>query len=206
MTNFLKKQPDPNLRKAILHEIDNICSRCYKCPLGYSRNRTVFSSGNPDAKIMILGEAPGETEDNTGIPFSGRAGKLLDKMIAGAGLDRDNDIYICNIIKCRPPNNRRPQESEIQACKVYAEAQLELIKPRILVSCGSTSMTYLLGKKKSITAERGVWHDGPHGSKLTTVLHPSYLLRKMSYSEDSPLRLTENDWKNIHNEFKKLST
>lgn len=155
-------------------------SACTKCNLHATRKNTVFSRGNPQASICIVGEAPGEDEDNQGLPFVGRSGKLLDEMITSLGLDPTKDIYVCNIIKCRPPGNRRPEEAEVNSCISYLEEQIQLVAPKVIVALGSTAVDSLLPANTfGITKIRGkVFKFGK--TALIPTYHPSYVLRNGS--------------------------
>lgn len=150
---------------------------CVRCSLASSRSQTVFSRGNPEAKVCFVGEAPGADEDAQGLPFVGRAGQLLDRMIAAMGLSPERDVYVCNIIKCRPPDNRRPEPEEIAACIPYLHEQLTLIKPRVIVALGNTAVAALLETKLGITKLRGQWKLYRGQTLVMPTYHPSYLLR-----------------------------
>jgi DNA polymerase len=150
-------------------------SGCVKCRLCETRTQTVFGEGDVDAKIFFIGEGPGETEDETGRPFVGRAGQLLDKMIAAMGLSREQ-VYIANIVKCRPPNNRVPAPDEVTTCTPYLERQLEIIRPAAIVTLGLPSTQYMLKTKLSMGKLRGNWHSW-RGIKLMPTYHPAYVLR-----------------------------
>ena len=163
-----------------LEQVKQACQTCQKCPLGQTRTHIVFSDGRPNHKIMLIGEAPGFHEDQTGKPFVGRAGQLLDKILESVGLSREKDVYICNTLKCRPPNNRDPLPAEKAACRAYLDAQLAILKPRIIILCGRVALTSFLTESKSISKIRGQWFDGPYGSKMMPIFHPSYLLRNPS--------------------------
>ncbi len=158
---------------------------CTKCGLSRTRNNTVFGAGHPAARIVFVGEGPGHDEDMSGVPFVGRAGELLTKMIeSGMGLNRD-DVYICNVVKCRPPNNRDPAPDETRACKDYLFRQIEIIRPQIIIALGSPAVKLLLNTREGITRLRGRLHDFyPSGSSLigepiplAPTFHPAYLLR-----------------------------
>jgi uracil-DNA glycosylase len=149
-----------------------LCTRCRLCE---TRTHTVFGEGDVDAKIFFIGEGPGETEDRTGRPFVGRAGELLNKMIAGMGLAREQ-VYIANIVKCRPPNNRVPAPDEVATCTPYLERQLEIIRPSAIVTLGLPSTQYMLQTKLSMGRLRGQFHAW-RGIPLMPTYHPAYVLR-----------------------------
>ena len=169
------------------------CENCQKCALGKSRTKCVFSAGIPNNKIVLIGEAPGFNEDQTGEPFVGRAGQLLDKILESVGFSRKENIYICNTIKCRPPNNRDPLPEEKAACRSYLDRQLDILKPKIILLCGKVALTSFLDTKEGITRLRGKWYDGPHGAKMMPIFHPSYLLRNQSRDKGSPKWLMWQD-------------
>jgi DNA polymerase len=148
---------------------------CQKCGLSRTRTNTVFGEGDVDAGVFFIGEGPGETEDQTGRPFVGRAGQLLDKMIAGMGLRRDQ-VFIGNIVKCRPPENRVPAPDEVDTCTPYLVRQLEIIRPKVIVTLGLPSAKYMLKTRSSMGQLRGRWHDW-RGIRLMPTFHPAYLLR-----------------------------
>jgi len=152
---------------------------CTKCSLHSTRNNTVFSRGNPQATLCFVGEAPGEDEDLQGAPFVGRSGQLLDKTLAELQINVDRDIYVANIIKCRPPKNRRPTEEEINFCLDYLEEQLKLVAPKVIVALGSTAVNGLINTTYGITKIRGQFF-----KRRTTLVmptyHPSYVLRNGS--------------------------
>ncbi len=152
---------------------------CTKCTLHSTRTNTVFSRGNPNASLCFVGEAPGEDEDKQGFPFVGRSGKLLDETLVSLGLDIEKDIYVCNIIKCRPPGNRRPSEEEINFCIDYLEEQLKLVNPKVIVALGSTAVNGLINTTYGITKIHGQFFK----RRQTVVMpayHPSYVLRNGS--------------------------
>ena len=150
-------------------------SRCTRCELSRSRKSVVFGEGNERARVVFVGEAPGEEEDRQGRPFVGRAGKLLDQMIERIGLNR-KDVFICNVLKCRPPNNRDPEAREVEVCKDYLVAQLALIKPSLICTLGKHAYNTLMGVDARITKVRGIL-TSYKGTKLLPTYHPSYLLR-----------------------------
>jgi uracil-DNA glycosylase len=154
---------------------------CVLCRLCETRKNTVFGEGDPDAKIFFIGEGPGENEDLQGRPFVGRAGELLNKMIAGMGLRREQ-VYIANIVKCRPPNNRVPAPDEVETCTPYLVKQLEIVRPKVIVTLGLPSSKYMLASKLSMGKLRGQWHNW-RGIKLMPTYHPAFLLR--SYTEEN---------------------
>ena len=180
------------------------CLSCEKCELAKSRTNVVFSDGVPNHKIMLIGEAPGYWEDQKGIPFVGKAGQLLDKIFASVGFTR-NDIYICNTIKCRPPENRNPLPEEKEACFNYLKAQIDILKPKIILVCGNVALNTMLPEERGITRARGKWFDGPYGSKMMPIFHPSYLLRNDSRTKGSPKWLMWQDIQEIRREYDKLT-
>lgn len=189
--NFSKT--DEILRFKTLKEVEEVCKFCYKCDLSKSRSRIVFSGGTPAAKLMLIGEGPGKNEDETGLPFVGRAGKLLDKILLSQNITREKDIYICNTVKCRPPENRTPTPGEMEACRVYLEAQVQLIRPKLILLSGSSAVKDVLGSKEPISKIRGQWFDGPFGSRVMPIFHPSYLLRFKTDEPGNPKWLMMQD-------------
>ncbi|MDD3594491.1 MAG: uracil-DNA glycosylase [Candidatus Gastranaerophilales bacterium] len=187
----------PKKKVKILNEVKEICSQCKACGLHKTRTNVVFSDGNPSAKLMIIGEAPGKNEDERGLPFVGRSGQLLERLLANEGITRANDVYICNTVKCRPPENRVPTNEEKELCKGYLDAQISLIKPEIILLCGATAVQSMLDVKKGITSIRGEFFDGPFGAKMMPIFHPAYLLRYQSDKEGSPMRLMKDDIKKV---------
>jgi uracil-DNA glycosylase family 4 len=159
----------------LLHLADDV-SECTKCSLSETRGQTVFSRGHPRAKLMLIGEAPGELEDKTGKPFVGPSGELLDKAILGMGLDRERDVYICNALKCRPPENRSPSTDEVEACWPYLKLQIKLVHPKVIVTLGKTA-TKAVGLPTG-QHWRGQWSIGPFGILTMPTYHPAYLLRE----------------------------
>ena len=186
--------------KTELEQLESIkmkCLSCNKCSLAQTRTNIVFSGGIPNHKLMLIGEAPGYYEDQKGEPFVGKAGQLLDRIFASVGLSRQKDVYICNTLKCRPPNNRDPLPDEKLACKEYLDAQIEILKPRIILLCGRVAVSYLLNTTQGITKLRGKWFEGPYMSKMMPIFHPSYLLRNDSREKGSPKWLMWQDIKEI---------
>ena len=152
---------------------------CRECALGAQRNKSVYSDGGPEARIVFVGEAPGAEEDATGIPFVGRAGQLLNKMLAAMGFERE-EVYICNTLKCRPPGNRDPLPSEKDACEHFLIEQLRILQPDILVALGAHAAQYLCASDLTIGRLRGNWHSF-HGLAVRATYHPAFLLRSPSY-------------------------
>ncbi|MBQ2729509.1 MAG: uracil-DNA glycosylase [Clostridia bacterium] len=163
-------------------ELEAACKSCYKCPLGERRTNIVIGTGNKNADIMFVGEAPGADEDKTGIPFVGAAGKHLDKFLSAVGIDRE-DVYIANILKCRPPNNRDPLPEEQDICIKYLREQVKLIRPKIIVCLGRISAMRLIDPEFRITKMHGQFYK--RGDfHICAVYHPSALLRDASKNED----------------------
>ncbi|MBN2358370.1 MAG: uracil-DNA glycosylase [Deltaproteobacteria bacterium] len=162
-------------RGAALDSIRAEIGDCTRCQLHRRRHHIVFGQGDPAAELVFVGEGPGEDEDRQGIPFVGKAGELLTRMIGAMGLTRDQ-VYICNIVKCRPPNNRDPEPDEVAACEPFLRAQLAAIKPRVIVALGRCAAQTLLGVKVPISRLRGKWASY-QGIPLMPTFHPAYLLR-----------------------------
>jgi uracil-DNA glycosylase family 4 len=148
---------------------------CTRCRLHKQRNKIVFGAGNPRAELVFVGEGPGHDEDVQGLPFVGRAGKLLTQMIEAMGLQRE-DVYICNVVKCRPPENRKPEDDEVATCSPYLYRQLDVIAPKAIVCLGGVAAQTLLKTKDPISRFRGTWFDF-RNTKLLATYHPAYLLR-----------------------------
>ena len=165
---------------ATLAELEAAIQGCLKCPLGPGRIRFVFGEGDPRAGLMFIGEGPGRDEDLQGRPFVGKAGELLDKMIGGLGLSRPQ-VYIANVVKCRPPDNRTPLPEEAAVCLGYLRRQIELIQPKVIVTLGATPLRELVGVKEGITKIRGQWKRleiGGRAIPLMPTFHPAYVLRQ----------------------------
>ena len=163
-------------------ELKLTCKNCTECPLHETRTNCVFGTGNRNAKLMFVGEAPGEKEDLSGIPFVGAAGKLLDKYLEAVGIDR-NEVYIANILKCRPPKNRDPLPAEQDKCIGYLREQVRLIRPKIIVCLGRIAAMRLISPDYKITKEHGTFVD-IKGFTMTAVFHPAALLRDPRRKED----------------------
>jgi uracil-DNA glycosylase family 4 len=165
-------QDKPNALRAIRERIGD----CTRCPLAYAgRHTIVFGDGDPNARILFVGEGPGADEDASGLPFVGKAGQLLNNMIGAMGLTREQ-VYIANIVKCRPPGNRAPEPVEANTCSQFLLEQMDVVHPKVVVALGATAATYLLGVKQSLSSLRGRWHDC-RGAKLVVTYHPAFLLR-----------------------------
>jgi uracil-DNA glycosylase family 4 len=175
-----------------LDELTAACQKCHKCELAATRTHVVVSRGNPQAPLMIIGEGPGQQEDETGLPFVGKAGQLLDKILASVHLDAERDVYICNVVKCRPPGNRTPEPQEVEACKPYLLEQIRLVNPKIILLAGAVAVQAILGEKRGITKIRGQWFTW-QGYDCMPVLHPAYLLRNPSREVGSPKWLMWQD-------------
>ena len=190
------------IKKECLEIVREKCENCRECVLGNTRKNIVFSDGNPEtAKIVLIGEAPGETEDETGTPFVGRAGKLLDEFLADAGISRQDDLYIINTVKCRPPENRVPTDVEKSLCEKFLTAQIDIMNPKAIVFCGATALkSFCEDKKVQISKVRGKWFDvtiNGKSYKSMAIFHPSYLLRNHSMEDGSPRRLMQEDLREI---------
>jgi DNA polymerase len=163
-------------RAAALAAVRAEIGDCTRCPLAYAgRRNIVFADGDPNARLMFVGEGPGADEDASGLPFVGKAGQLLNNMIAAMGLKRE-EVYIANIVKCRPPANRQPEFVEASTCSPFLIQQIDVVRPQVIVALGQTAATYLLGVKQSLASLRGVWHEA-RGAKVAVTYHPAFLLR-----------------------------
>ena len=187
-------------------ELKLACITCTKCALHQSRNQVVFGSGPKQANIMIIGEAPGEKEDQQGMPFVGRSGQLLTTLLEAFDIHRKRDVFIANTVKCRPPKNRTPLVAEIKACQPFLEAQLNLVKPKIILLLGSPALKSVLNEKKPISKVRGIWYKRKVGYMkkplmIMPLFHPAYLLRNPSKEPGKPLWLTNQDIKLVKTVF-----
>ena len=163
-------------RAAALAAVQAEIGDCTRCPLAYAGRKTiVFGDGNPNTRLMFVGEGPGADEDASGVPFVGKAGQLLNNMIAAMGLKRE-EVYIANIVKCRPPANRTPEFIEATTCSQFLVKQIDIVRPEVIVALGATAATYLLGVKQSLASLRGEWHS-VRGAKVAVTYHPAFLLR-----------------------------
>ncbi len=165
-----------------LEELNNLIKNCTKCELHKNRNNFVFGSGNPAADVMVIGEGPGAEEDKQGLPFVGRAGQLLTDILKAIKFER-NEVYIANIVKCRPPENRTPLPDEMETCIPYLKKQISIIKPKMILCLGLTAAKGLLRRKESLTALRGKFFDY-EGIKVMVTFHPAALLRNPNWKRD----------------------
>jgi uracil-DNA glycosylase len=165
----------PEDRAAALLQIVEDLGDCRRCELHKGRQSIVFGQGSPTARLMFVGEGPGADEDAQGLPFVGRAGQLLNNMIAAMGLSRE-EVYICNVVKCRPPGNRTPEPDEANTCSPFLFRQIDVVRPQVIVALGATAATYLLGQRQPLAGLRGRVHAW-RGSSLIVTYHPAYLLR-----------------------------
>lgn len=163
-------------RAAALEAVRAEIGDCTRCPLAYAgRHKIVFADGDPNARLMFVGEGPGADEDAQGLPFVGKAGQLLNNMISAMGVQREQ-VYIANIVKCRPPGNRTPEYVEATTCSQFLVKQIDIVRPQVIVALGSTAATYLLGVRQSLSSLRGRWHSS-RGAKVVVTYHPAFLLR-----------------------------
>ncbi|MBE9030261.1 uracil-DNA glycosylase [filamentous cyanobacterium LEGE 11480] len=196
--------PIPPGTYADMDAISTVCNQCHRCGLGETRNHAVISRGNPAAKLMIIGEGPGENEDLTGKPFVGRAGQLLDRILASVKLT-EADVLICNIVKCRPPGNRKPNKSEMAACRPYLMEQIRMVDPPVILLAGGSAIEGLFEEKGvKITKIRGEWREW-EGRQCMPVFHPSYLLRNPSKEKGSPKWLMWQDIQEVKRKLDEIS-
>ena len=173
--SLFEAAPAPRSGPETLEQILQDLGDCHRCKLAPTRKTIVFGEGNPHAELVFIGEGPGADEDEQGLPFVGRAGKLLNRMMQTVGLKRE-DVYICNVVKCRPPGNRTPEKDEVDACSPFLYRQIEAIKPRLICCLGAPAVRTVLGIKEGITKIRGHFYDFGSTKALATV-HPAYVLR-----------------------------
>lgn len=187
---------------ASMAQMADHCNRCYRCDLGAGRTHAVVGRGNTSAPIMIVGEGPGQNEDETGQPFVGKAGQLLDKILESVRLTED-DVFICNIVKCRPPGNRAPTVEEMDACRPYLLEQIRMVDPKIILLTGASSVRGLTGNKTGITKIRGQWIEW-EGRLCMPIFHPAYLLRNQSKEKGSPKWLMWQDIQAVRKKYDEL--
>lgn len=185
------------MRNTDISELNRECLSCMSCGLAATRTNLVFGDGNAHAEVMLIGEGPGEQEDIQGIPFVGRAGKLLDDMLSMIDLDRSK-VYIANTVKCRPPKNRDPEDSEQAACRHWLDEQIELVDPRIIVCLGRIAAKAMINDEFRITRDHGRWFD-INGRRYTAIYHPSALLRDVTKRPE-----TFADLRSIRAEIRKI--
>ncbi len=173
--NLFEAAPTPRSGPETLEQIREDLGDCQRCKLAPTRKTIVFGEGNPHAELMFVGEGPGADEDEQGLPFVGRAGKLLNRMMETVRLKRA-DVYICNVVKCRPPGNRTPEKDEVDACSPFLYRQIESVKPRLICCLGAPAVRTVLGIKEGITKIRGRFYDFA-GTKALATVHPAYILR-----------------------------
>lgn len=188
-----------------LEGLAELAASCQRCRLGATRTKSVFSDGSPKSPIMLIGEGPGQQEDETGIPFVGKAGQLLTQILASVNIDRQKDIYICNTVKCRPPGNRKPEPDEMEACSGYLEGQVHWVKPKLILLAGATAVQAVLKTKVGITKLRGQWYETSFGIPAMPIFHPSYLLRNQSRAEGSPKWLMWQDIQEVRRQLDALT-
>lgn len=181
-----------------LKQIEQEMANCQRCGLAEGRNNIVFGRGNPQAKIMLIGEGPGKDEDLQGQPFVGAAGQLLDNILTAAEI-KPEDVYIANVVKCRPPKNRVPNKKEANACLPWLWQQIEFIRPPMIVLLGSVALQNLISPDARITQMRGQWLESKSGIKIMPTFHPAALLR-----DASKKRPVWEDFQKIRDEYKKL--
>ena len=186
------KIPIPPGTYPTIDALTDHCRQCQRCGLGATRTNAVIGRGNLQAPIVIIGEGPGQNEDEQGLPFVGKAGQLLDKILASVKLDTEKDVYICNMVKCRPPGNRTPTSEEVDACRPYLLEQIRLVDPKIILLTGATAVKGITGEKRGITKIRGQWLDW-QGRLCMPIFHPAYLLRNPSRKQGSPKWLMWQD-------------
>jgi uracil-DNA glycosylase len=175
-----------------ISQLTTHCQACHRCELGSTRINAVVGRGNEHASILIIGEGPGQNEDEQGLPFVGRSGQLLEKILAAVKLTIEEDVYICNVVRCRPPENRVPTPVEVASCKPYLLEQIRLVDPKIILLTGATAVRAITGKKDGITKIRGTWIEW-EGRWCMPIFHPAYLLRNPSPDVGKPKWLMWQD-------------
>jgi uracil-DNA glycosylase len=190
-------------RRELLATAAAAADACRRCAIGSERRNNVYGEGDPCARLMVVGEGPGETEDQLGRPFVGRAGQLLDRMLGAIGLPRE-DVYICNTVKCRPtfagpngPRNRAPEPEEMANCRPFLDEQIEIIAPDVILALGAPAAKSFLGRDFAITKMRGRWYAGPRETPLMVSFHPAYILRQTGGEIEAVKRLVWSDLKAV---------
>lgn len=190
-------------RRERLSQASIAAAACRRCTIGYERRNNVYGEGDSCARLMVVGEGPGETEDQLGRPFVGRAGQLLDRMLAAIGLPR-HDVYIANTVKCRPtlpgpngPRNRAPEALEMENCRPFLDEQIDIVSPEIILALGSPAAKSFLGREFQITRMRGRWYIGPRETPLMVTFHPAYILRQTGGEIEAVKRMVWADLKAV---------
>ena len=190
-------------RERAIERASAIVSLCRKCEIGSTRRNAVYGEGDPCAQLMVVGEGPGETEDKLGRPFVGRAGELLDRMLLAIDLPRE-DVFICNTVKCRPTvdvghrlANRAPTPDEMRNCRPYLDEQIEIVRPRVILTLGAPAAKSFMGERFSISKQRGQWFEGPSGIPVIATFHPAYILRQTGGAMTEVKRLVWDDLKQV---------
>jgi DNA polymerase len=196
-------EPEREHRLERLTQASIAADACRKCAIGYERRKNVYGEGDPCARLMVVGEGPGETEDELGRPFVGKAGQLLDRMLAAIALPRA-DVYICNAVKCRPttpgprgPRNRAPEPQEMDNCRPYLDEQIEIVAPEVILALGAPAAKSFLGRDFQITKMRGRWYIGPRETPLMVTFHPAYILRQTGGEIEGVKRMVWSDLKAV---------
>ena len=195
----------------LLNKAASTAAACRKCQIGFDRRNNVYGEGDPCARLMVIGEGPGETEDLLGRPFVGRAGELLEKMLAAIGLARE-DVYICNTVKCRPTlhdggklRNRAPTPVEMANCRPFLDEQIDIIAPAVILALGAPAAKSFLGNDFAITKGRGRWYTGPNGIPLMVSFHPAYVLRQGGIALTETKRQVWSDLKQVRAKLDELA-
>lgn len=198
-------------RLRLLERETTAADACRLCAIGAQRRNNVYGEGDPCAHLMVVGEGPGETEDQLGRPFVGRAGQLLDRMLGAIGLPRE-DVYICNTVKCRPtlpgprgPRNRAPEPEEMANCRPFLDRQIDIIRPDVILALGSPAAKSFLGRDFQITKMRGRWYAGPNGIALMVTFHPAYVLRQTGGEIEAVKRLVWADLKAVRTKLDEIA-
>ena len=198
-------------RERVLERAAAVAAACRKCEIGYQRRNNVYGEGDPCARLIVIGEGPGESEDLLGRPFVGRAGELLNKMLAAIDLPRE-DVYICNTVKCRPTlneggklKNRAPTPTEMENCRPYLDEQITVIAPQVILALGAPAAKSFLGRTFSIMNGRGRWYEGPNGIPLMVTFHPAYVLRQGGTALTDTKRQVWSDLKKVREKLEALS-